>query len=255
MKKLVCILLIFLHLNLFSQTDTLKLKLNISLGGNYTGGNFSLYRINSRNSISLENKKNEFNFSPNFQYSQIATDGVNFKLREREILYSLSYTKRWENIRMIFYNESESSFLRKINFRTSAGLGPGFKIIQNKSIELDFSELILPEFLASNFGSDFDNFAIRLSSRLKFAFKSKNFSISSITLFQPSIFTLKSGDIVVKPKDNINLRSVNNIEYSPLSWFSFGIGNEVVFQTYSISINPDLKPVDYNFSIFFRFKN
>lgn len=254
MKNLVLFILIFLSLSLFGQTDTTKIGMNLSLGGNYTGGNFSIYSFYIKSSLTGEWKNNELNLSPNFQYSQIANDGVNFKLRERELYYNLSYTKRWNNFRALLYNESENSFLRKVDFRTSAGMGVGYKFIKTKQVELDISELVLPEFLLSTFGNDFDNFAIRLSTRLKFVYNHKNFKISSITLFQPSLYTIKNGNIHINFVDNINLRSSNSIEYSPFNWFSIGIGNEVILQTYSASINPNVRPVDYNLSLFFRFK-
>ncbi len=253
--KYLIISLIFLSFSLFGQTDSTKIKLNLALGGNYTGGNFSLYSFYIKSSVSAEWKNNELNLSPNFQYSQIANDGVNFKLREREFYYNLSYTRRWNNFRVLAYNEAENSFLRKVNFRTSAGLGAGYKFIKTKSVELDLSEIILPELLFSNLGSNFDNIAIRLSTRLKFSYTFKNFKISSITIFQPSVYTLKNGDTWIRPADNINLRSLNNIEFTPFSWFSIGLGNEVIYQTYSSSIDATIRPVDYNFSVFFRFKN
>ena len=254
MKKIIFFLLLFLSFESLSQVDTLRLKLNLTLGGSYTGGNFSLYRITTTSSLTLENKKNEITFLPSFQFSKTSNNGVSFILREREFLYSIFYTRRQNQVRFIFYNESESSFLRKINFRSSAGFGLGIKIIKNKSLELDFSELILPELLFSDFGNSFDNFATRLSSRLKFIFKIKSLTISSITLFQPSLLTLKSGNTLVKPKDNIILRSQNIIEFTPINWFSIGVGNDFIYQTYSVSINPNLKAFDYNLSIFLKFK-
>lgn len=225
------------------------------MGGNYTGGNFSLYSFFIKSSISAEWKNSEFGFSPNFQYSQIANDGLNFRLREREFYYNLSYTRRIKQIRFILYNESENSYLRKIDFRTSAGLGLGYKFIKNKNIELDISEIILPELLFSQIDSESDNFALRLSTRFKFVYTIKNFKFSSISLLQPSVYTIKNNLVLVNPSDNINFRSVNNIEYSPYNWLSVGIGNELIFQTYSPSIDSKIKPLDYNFSVFFKFKN
>lgn len=255
MKSSFLVLFLFFCTFCFSQTDSSKLKLNLSIGGNYTGGNFNLYTLFVKSSISKSWNKNEVSFSPNFQYSQISNDRINFKLREREVYYNLSYTKRWDNFRVLIYNEAENSFLRKIDFRGSLGIGAGVKIFKSDNLELDISEMILPEFLISNFGNDFDNFALRLSTRLKFVYSQNNFKLSSITLFQPSLYTIKNGDEIVYFKDNLNLRSLNSLEYSPLKWFSIGLNNEIIFQTYSNSIDSNVSPIDYNFSIFFRFKN
>jgi hypothetical protein len=248
-------LLLFIHTFCFSQNDSSKLKLNLSIGGNYTGGNFNLYNLFVKSSLSKSWKDNEVYFSPNFQYSQISNDRVNFKLREREIYYNLSYTKRWDNFRLLVYNEFENSFLRKVDFRGSMGMGAGVKIFKKRNLELDVSEMVLPEFLLSNFGNNFDNFALRLSTRLKFVFSQNNFKLSSVSLFQPSLYTVKNGTDIINFKDNLNLRSLNSLEYSPLKWFSIGINNEVIFQTYSNSIDSNVSPIDYNISVFFRFKN
>jgi hypothetical protein len=231
------------------------LKLNLSIGGNYTGGNFNHYTLFIKSSISKNWARNEVSFSPNFQYSQISNDRDRFKLREREVYYALSYTKRWNNFRLLIYNESENSFLRKVDFRGSMGVGVGMKIFKSQNLELDVSEMVLPEFLLSNFGNKFDNFALRLSTRLKFLFSKNNFRLSSVSLLQPSLYTIKNGTDIISYKDNFNLRSLNSLEYSPLKWFSIGINNEIIFQTYSNSINPDVSPIDFNFSVFFRFKN
>jgi hypothetical protein len=255
MKLKFLFLFLFFWTSCFSQDDSSKVKLSLSVGGNYTGGNFNLYTLFFRSNISKNWRKNEISFSPKIQYSKTSNDRINFKLRERELYYNLSYTKRWNNFRVLVYNEVENSFLRKVDFRGSLGVGAGLKIFQSKKLELDITEMILPEYLISNFGTNFDNFALRLSTRFKMIYSQKNFRLSSISLFQPSLYTVKNASQIIRFQDNINLRSVNSIEYSPLNWFSIGLNNEIILQTYSSSIDSKISPIDYNFSIFFRFKN
>ena len=255
MKNYIIIIFTILSLSIFGQTDSSNLKVNTTLGGTFSGGNLNLYSFYTKSSFSKNWNSNEINFSPNFQYSRISDDKRKFRLREREFYYTLSYTKRWNKLRFIFYNESENSFLRKVDFRSSLGAGFGYKIFKNNNFELDLSEMILPEFLISNFGSDFDNFAIRLSTRLKLVYNKNGLKFSSITIFQPSTFTIKNANNLIPFKDNLNLRSNNTIDYSPLNWFSIGLGNEIIYQTYSSSIDSKISPIDYTFFLYFRFKN
>jgi hypothetical protein len=255
MKNYILLLFSIISLSIFGQTDSSNFKVNTILGGNFSGGNFNLYSFYIKSSFSKSWVSNEVNFSPNFQFSKIANDKRNFLLREREFYYTLSYTKRWTKLRFLFYNESENSFLRKVDFRSSLGTGFGYKVFKDNNFELDISEMILPEFLISNFGSDFDNFAIRISTRFKIAYVKKGFKISSITIFQPSVYTIKNGHNLIPFVDNINLRSNNTIDYSPVNWFSIGLGNEVIYQTYSSSIDSQISPIDYTFFLYFRFKN
>ena len=48
--------------------------------------------------------------------------------------------------------------------------------------------MILPEFLLSNFGNDFDNFSLRLSTRLRAKFSKNNFKQKEGDLKSPSFY-------------------------------------------------------------------
>jgi hypothetical protein len=247
-------LFLFLNSLLFSQTDSSKLKIEASLAGNATVGNFGSQALILRNNLEWNFKKLELSWSPKFQISQISTNGV-YKLREREIYSTFSLTGRNKNWKLLFFNEIEHTYLRKIDLRTSLGLGFGKKLIKNKEIELDISEVLLPEFTISQFGKQYDNLALRSSTRLKFVWTKNIFKFSSITLFQPSLLTYKNGGQFIEFKDNINLRNVNNIEINPMKWVSFGVGNEIIYQSYPNYVDPLIKPIDWIFFFSIKYKN
>lgn len=239
---------------LFSQTDSSKVNFDVSLGGNATIGNFGSQALILRKNLEWNFKKIELSWSPKFQISQISTNGA-YKLREREIYSTFSLTHRIDKWRILFFNEIEHTYLRKVDLRTSLGIGLGKKLIKNKSIELDISEVLLPEFMISQFGKQYDNFALRSSTRLKFVWTKNIFKFSSITLFQPSLLTYKNGGQFIQFSDNINLRTVNNIEVNPMKWVSFGVGNEIIYQSYPNYVDPLVKPIDWIFFFTIKYKN
>lgn len=252
MKNLFCLLFIIFSINSFSQSDSLILKKNINIGGNFTQGNFNFYSLNIKPELTAENKKNQLSFNPSFQYSQIKNNNQIFQLRERELYSSINYTKRFNEWRIILSNETEQSYLRKVDLRGSIGLGVGHKLVKTNNIEIDLSQMILPEYLISNFGTQFNSFSIRYSTRFKLIYKKNNLKFSLITFIQPSLYTVKSEGQIIDFQDNINARSNANIEYSLQKWISIGISNQIIYQTYSASINKSIKPLDNTVNFFLK---
>lgn len=252
MKNLFCLLFTIFSLSLLSQTDSLVVKKNLNLGGNYTAGNFNFYSLNIKPEIIAENKRNQLSVNSSFQYSQVQNTNQVYKIREREFYNSINYTRRFNEWRLIFFNESEQSFLRKIDLRGSLGLGLGHKLVKNSNLEIDLSQLFLPEYLLSNFGDEFNNFALRSSTRLKFVYKKNSIKFSSIGFFQPSLYTVKNNGKIIDFKDNINGRLNTSLEYLLKKGVSVGVNDQVVYQTYSSSINSSIKPLDHTLTFFLK---
>lgn len=252
MKTFICLFLCLFTLQSFSQVDSSKFTGNFSLGGNYTGGNFNSYSLYSKSDISREWKKNQLSWSPNLKYSQISSNGI-YQVREREVYSIFNYTRRLGDWKILFFNELSHSYLRKVDLRGSVGFGFGHKLINSGTIELDLSEIILPEFMISNFGKTYDNFALRSSTRLKFVYKKSNIKISSIVFYQPSLYTVRDENKVVPFRNNINFRSNTNFEVMVSKVTSVGLGNEVVYEAYSHSIDEKIKPLDYSIFFFVKF--
>jgi hypothetical protein len=253
-RLFLLILLFIFNSNIgISQSDSLNFKIDLNLGGNVNVGNFTTYNLIFRTDNEFRWKQNEIVFSPKFHYSEILTNG-RLSLREREFYVNYGFTKRSDKWRTILFGELEHTFLRKIDLRTSFGVGFGKKIFKNKYFEIDVSEVILPELTISDFGKNYDNFAIRASTRLKFIWEREPFKVSSITIFQPSLYTMRNGGIQVPLIDNISARSLNNFEVSISKPLSFGVGNEVIIQTYSYYLNPTVMPIDWMISFFIKYK-
>jgi hypothetical protein len=238
---------------LSAQLDTAKTTWQLGLGGNINGGNFTQYQGNARLNLVFTKGRHQWSLNPGGQYSLIqGTMGLT--LREREAYLNTQYTHRWQSLRVIFYAEGEHSYLRKVDLRGQLGLGIGYKLAKTSQFEMDISEIILPEFLNSGLGEQFNTLAIRLSTRLKIAYAKGGFKLSHITLIQPAVYSLREGNTQIPIGDNFNLRSNTTLEYPLKKWLLIGLGNEVIIQTYSAAVNPAIKPIDYSFSIQIKIK-
>lgn len=236
-----------------AQTDSLKTTWNLQLGGNLSGGNFQQYTLNSRLQFTLNKGPHEWSLQPGGQYSLIQ-GATGLALRERELLVNTQYTHRLGRFRWILYTEGEHSYLRKVDLRGSSGLGLGYKPINSKRLELDGSLLLMPELLLSSLGPAFNNFAIRASTRIKLQYNRGGLRVSQTTLIQPAVYSIKEGDKLIQPRDNFNLRSITLLDLTVTKWFLIGVSGEVIVQTYTSSINPLVKPLDYTVSLHIKIR-
>ena len=239
-----------------AQTDTTKISGNIAIGGNITGGNYSSYTLYLKSELNKQWIKDnkQLSWMPNFQYSKLTTNGIS-QVREREAYSLFNYTKKWQHWKFMLSNESEYSYLRKVDFRGSLGVGFAYRFLRGEINQLDISEIILPEVMVSNSGNQYDNLSTRISTRIKYIYNDKKIKISSITLIQPPVYTQQRHGEFVEFKDNLNLRSNNTAEVMIRKSTTIGIGNEVIYQSYNTYINNNIKPLDYSFYFFIKFQN
>jgi len=248
MKKIYfSLLLIFLTNRLYSQTCSFM------IGGNFTSGNLLSYGINLRANLNSNDKKvNQIVFTPSFDYGVISNQNGDFQLRRRETLSVLNYERSNKKFKFYVYNEIENSFLRKIELRSSFGTGVSYKLISSESTNFDISQLILPEIFLSSFSNKKDNWAIRLSTRIRFSKKIGRYKYSLLFLFQPSAYTELSDGRTVNIKDNTNIRCNTSYEYVLSKNLSVGLTGDLIIQTYTSYINPQVKPYDTNFNLFIK---
>ena len=149
-----------------------------------------------------------------------------------------------KEFKIYLFNEMEHSYLQKVDFRGSLGLGLGHKVIKTNIFELDLSEMIMVESMISNFGTDYDNLAVRSSTRLKLKWSNSRVKFNSVSFFQPALYTVRNSG-VVRFSDNINFRSNTTFESKISKIFSLGVGNSITYEAYSHSISLITKPLDY----------
>ena len=253
MKTFICLFFTLLSFEVYAQRDT-TLKFSNSIGGNITGGNYYSYTGNIKSELSKDWKNSQLNWSPNFEYSQISTDGK-LQLREREVYSNFNFVKNIKSSKFYFNNEFEHSYLQKVDLRASLGAGLGHKIINSSKFQSDISELIMPEFMMSNFGKIYDNFAIRSSTRLKIKWSNSKSKINFICFYQPSLLTIKdiNGNATKVPfNNNVNFRGTVSFETKVSKLWSLGIGNSITYESYSHSIDNSVKPLDYMVYFFIK---
>jgi hypothetical protein len=251
MKTVICLIFCLFTLQSFAQSDSSKINLDASIGGNATGGNYNSYTSYVKSNLSKTWNSNQLNWSPSFEYSKISNNG-NWQLKEKEIYSNFNYVKNVKSFKFYLFNEFEHSYLQKVDLRGSLGIGVGHKIISNNNITIDISEVIQPETMISSFGKLYDNFAIRSSTRLKLKWTKSIFSFNSVSFFQPSLYTVKNGGDVVNFNNNINFRSNTTFDIKVYKLISIGLGNQVTYESYTHSINPSTKPLDYQFSFLLK---
>lgn len=248
MKKIYfSLFLTFLVNSLYSQTCSFM------IGGNFTSGNLLSYGLNLRANLnSNPEKTNQIVFIPSFDYGMISNQSGDFELRRRETLSVLNYERSNKRFKFYVYNEIENSFLRKIQLRSSFGTGISYKLISNEKTNFDISQFVLPEIFLSSFSNKKDNWAIRISTRIRLSKKIGRYKYSSQILLQPSVYTQLSDGRTVTLKDNTNIRWNTSYEYVFSKNLSVGFTGDLTIQTYTSFINPQVKPYDTNFNLFIK---
>lgn len=245
-RNFLFILSVFVSIDAYSQVKT-----SIGLGANISTGNSEIYGINSKASLgSLDNSKHQWGISPNFVYTMVRNDNNEYQTKQRESYMVGSYSTKIKNSKIIGYGELENSFNKKIDLRSSLGIGWGYDLIRNEKITLLFSEAIVGESYQSSINTSKNLQSIRLSTRVKLEIK-KPIKFTSVTFFQPGIIS----DVKVSFQDNINLRSNNTVEIPISKRTSFNINCDINGSTYSRFVDPTVKSYDVITSFMITYKN
>lgn len=249
MKSLIKIILFlcnFISLTVYSQT-----KSSIGIGGNISTGNTNIIGLNIKSSLSsLETDKHQWGISPNLVYTLIKENKGEYITKQRESYLTGSYSYKLKNSKILGFGELENSFLKKIDLRSSIGVGLGFDIIRKENITIIASEAIVIESYLSEINVDKNLKSLRISTRIKFEIK-KPIKFTSINLFQPGI----ASDPNVSFDDNINLRSNNTIEIPISKKISFNINCDINGSTYSRFVDSSVKSYDVITSLMITYKN
>jgi len=225
-----------------------KINTTASVGANLFGGNWDSYLVNSQFVISKDSSKVTWSIASNFTFGQVRKDD-GWHTNQQEAYLIVNSTHKWNRNRVIAFGESESSYLKKIQFRGAFGCGYGYDIVRNNK----FTLLITESYLLERYISEDNTKNLttgRLSTRIKLEYRGK-IKITSITLFQPAIASSPS----VPFANNINLRTNTSIDFPVSKKLSIGLQLNGYLSTYSTYINNEVKPFDYSTLLTFKFKN
>jgi hypothetical protein len=232
---------------LLAQISNGQIAKNLSLGADGARGNFSSLGLNVKAEIKKDTGKYAWSINSNYRWSEQSPYGTtSMNLYESELYTTANLTKDLgRNWKLMGFTENEKSFQRKINLRSSVGLGFGLSIIKTKKCTLNISELILPEYYSSSSNADMNNFTVRASTRFRFDAIHSLVKVSSITLFQPAIYS----DRQVSFNNNLNIRSTNSITLSLNKKYSIGLLYVLSYQGYPYYINKAVSPLQETASI------
>jgi len=231
----------------FAQISHGQIVKNLSLGADGTRGNFSSLGLTVKTEIKKDTGKYSWAINSNYRWSEQSPYGkTSMDLYESEFYTTANLTKSLgNNWKLTAFTEDENSFQRKINLRSSVGLGFGLTVIKTKKCTLNISELILPEYYSSSSNADMNNFTVRASTRFRFDAIHSLVKVSSITLFQPALYS----DRQVSFNNNLNIRSTNSIVLSLTKKYSIGLLYVLSYQGYPYYINKAVSPLQETASI------
>jgi len=232
---------------LLAQIGNGQIAKNLSIGANGSRGNFSSLGLTVKAEIKKDTGNYNWSINSNYRWSEQSPYGTaRMNLYENEFYVTANLTKAiGRNWKLMSFTEDEKSFQRKINLRSSVGLGFGLTVIKTKKCTLNISELVLPEYYSSSSNMDMDNFTVRASTRIRFDAIKSQIKISSITLFQPAIYS----DRQVSFQNNLNIRSTNSINLTLTKKYSIGLLYILSYQAYPYYINKAVNPLQETASI------
>jgi hypothetical protein len=209
-------LLFFLIWFFNSFTVISQVSKSFSLGSSFNFGNLNSININTQSSFSKDTGKLNWSLSPIFQYTLIR-QSQKYVTFEREAFITSSVSHQYGKWKLIGFADMENSFLRKVLFRGSFGLGVGYTLVDIKNWKFTVSEVLMPEYFLSEDKNVGQRFTLRPSTRIKLKYSNK-INFESITFFQPPIWT--SGNIPFK--NNINFRTTNTVDVPVAKRLSLG---------------------------------
>lgn len=239
MKKLLMLLL--LCTNIYAQ-DTIQTKtsFDVSLGLMMNGGNNPLYGGSIKPSFSHESTKWEYAINPNFMMNYASVDDKISLVRREGYLVTTVFNKH-DKWKLGAISEVEHSFLKKIDIRFNAGMGPSFKLVKNKEFELSFSEYILVEGVKVTDMNMNNYVSVRTSSRIKVFYTRKSFTLSSINLIQPVIYTNQE----VSTANMFIFRTTNKVDFNVAKSVALGIQIDGRYDAYPTYLNSTILPFDW----------
>ena len=235
MKKLLISVLLVGLIN----SGSAQISKSISLGADGSRGNFSSIGVTVKADIKKDTGKFTWALTPTYRWSEQSPFGqTRMNLYEDEFYFTANVARKFGAWKIMAFSEDEKSYMRKIRLRGSLGLGVARDIVESKGWDLSISEVILPEYYWSSSDQTKNNFTLRLSTRIKLGYETSLFKVSSITLYQPAIFSSNDVDYA----SNLNMRSTNTLTYKIKKGYEIGVLYIYSYQGYPYYINKAVSP-------------
>jgi hypothetical protein len=207
-----------------------QINKTLTLGTVANFGNLNSFNMNAQAGLAKDTGRITWSVLPTFQYTMIKNKD-DYETYEKETFFTSSISRHFGKWKIISFSDAENSYLRKIRFRVSSGIGLGYVLLHNSMFKISISEVIMPEYYLSEPSEEDsvnrENFTLRPSTRFKLKYSHK-FTFESISFIQPAIWT--SSDI--RFKDNINFRTTNTLD-APIGK-KISIGFQFIMQIFTL---------------------
>lgn len=221
----------------------------LSFGGDLNSGNFNSIGLTARGELKIDTNLKQFVISSAYRWSEQSSGNNELKKYEDELYLTSNLSRSIKNWKVLGFAEAERSYLRKIDLRSSAGLGAGYEIFNGKGWSINISEILLPEYYWSDVNSQWNNFTIRASTRFKIEYESVIIKITSVSLFQPSIFSSRETSFLY----NLNARNNTAVSVKIANKYEVGLSYVLTYQGYPAYINSTIRPTQQNSSVFLKY--
>lgn len=221
------------------NSTSAQISKSISLGADGSRGNFSSIGVTVKADIKKDTGKFTWALSPIYRWSEQSPYGqTKMNLYENELYLTGNIARKVGAWKIMAFSEDEKSYMRNIKLRGSLGIGAAHDILERHGWDISVSEVILPEYYWSSIDQTKNNFTVRLSTRFKLEYESGLFKLSSITLYQPAIFSDRDVDY----SSNLNMRSTNTLTYKIKKGYEIGVLYVYSYQGYPYYINKAVSP-------------
>lgn len=242
---------ILTFLFIWAQAVSAQVSNTISVGGDAFDGNYRSIGFTLKCDVKKAFTKYDLAGTAVYRWSKQSTYGTSTLLQyEDEPYLSANISRNFANFKFIGFTENQRSYMRKIDLRSSLGLGLGYIIFKDSLTDISISELLLPEYYWSSENRDYNNSTVRASTRLKIDVNRWLVKVSSTTMFQPALFSTR----IVSFSDNLNVRSTNSFEIQLSKKTSAGLIYTLSYEGYPYYINKAVKPLQQTASLMIKYK-
>ena len=221
----------------------------LSFGGDLNSGNFNSVGVTIKGELKIDTNQKQLTVSPSYRWSEQSSGTDEMQKYEDELYLTSNLTKSIKNWKVLGFAEAERSYLRKIDLRSSVGVGAGYEIFNCKGWSVNLSEVLLPEYYWSDVNSQWNNFTVRASTRFKVEYESVILKITSVSLFQPSIFSSRETSFLY----NLNARNNTAVSIKIANKYEVGLSYVMTYQGYPAYINSAIRPAQQNSSVFLKY--
>ena len=236
---------------LITSVASAQFSETFSIGGDMFNGNYRAFGVTAKVDVKYKRAdRYELSVTTTYRNSQQSKYGTSALVKYEDDLYLTSNLTRplGSSWKVMSFTENERSFQRRINLRSSIGLGLGVKLVKTDRVEIVVSEVILPEYYWSSVNWIWNNLTIRASTRVRAEVSIGRSKFESVALFQPAVTSTRA----VSFNDNLNWRLISTLDLPLTERASVRLMHTMSYEGYPYHINKAVNPLQQTASLMFK---